>query len=574
METENKGQTGLIITLQIIVIILAIGAGYLLYKYRATPPPPASAPEQIINQTGIQNPAPVNSSTTPEFQIVSYNTTVAAGQITWQPAPQLVRPLPIFYQTEQRMEDKHEYYLAGTVTDPASPLAGANVILLREYWEGMGEGYSIYHLLQTKDGKNIFLNKYNTNPGETVTSTQPILYDANNLAVNYDLKIAELEVPKTLTNAKDAKQTLILQSAAYELKSQLEKSLWLKIKPVFVSTDGRQVYLNDENTFVTINPDQTVNNYLYSPTILNKGFPLLKWNDGTVATGTYNFTDQGGCGASNVLSVVDSKNFNLDRDYVKAGVSNSGDPIYEIKNSNDQRLKDFYDRYKARGYYESIKEKQMSYKEFVKAHVMFFWTDPFGRFVKFENANMQPFAECGKPVIYLYPKQKTDVSVELTPVGGFSYTEPAYNNGWRVSAEPTGTLTEISSGRTYPYLFWEGRGGLYSSPTNGWVVARADVHNFLNTTLAKLGLNKKETADFEEFWEPRMQAAPYYFIGFHGNHMMNELAPLKVTPAPDSLIRILMDFKPLAKPITVTAPKIRTPIRDGFTVVEWGGVLR
>jgi len=105
-------------------------------------------------------------------------------------------------------------------------------------------------------------------------------------------------------------------------------------------------------------------------------------------------------------------------------------------------------------------------------------------------------------------------------------------------------------------------------------VAQKEVHNFLIEKLAKLGLNAKETADFIEFWEPKMQGSPYYLIGFYGNAVMNQLAPFSISPKPEALIRILMDFQPLAKPIKVQGYEIRTPERKGFTVVEWGGVLR
>jgi hypothetical protein len=35
-----------------------------------------------------------------------------------------------------------------------------------------------------------------------------------------------------------------------------------------------------------------------------------------------------------------------------------------------------------------------------------------------------------------------------------------------------------------------------------------------------------------------------------------------------------MDFTPLEKPIKAKGYEIKTPERKGFTVVEWGGVLR
>ena len=128
----------------------------------------------------------------------------------------------------------------------------------------------------------------------------------------------------------------------------------------------------------------------------------------------------------------------------------------------------------------------------------------------------------------------------------------------------------------YPYLFWEGRGSSLAGPAprEGFVVARDSVHSFLETSLAKLGLNEKERGDFEEFWEPRMTFAPYYKVQFFGNRVMNEIAPLIITPRPDTVIRILMDYTPLAHPVQIEPQTLVAPVRDGFTVIEWGGVLR
>ena len=47
--------------------------------------------------------------------------------------------------------------------------------------------------------------------------------------------------------------------------------------------------------------------------------------------------------------------------------------------------------------------------------------------------------------------------------------------------------------------------------------------------------------------------------------------PLEITPMPDTVIRVLMTFKGLEKPIDVKEQMINTPTRNGFTVVEWGG---
>ena len=62
-----------------------------------------------------------------------------------------------------------------------------------------------------------------------------------------------------------------------------------------------------------------------------------------------------------------------------------------------------------------------------------------------------------KPVVYLYPTQIMEVAVdvELTQ-GHLTVTDPAIGQGWQVTAQPDGQLTD-SQGNQYPYLFWEAR---------------------------------------------------------------------------------------------------------------------
>jgi hypothetical protein len=258
----------------------------------------------------------------------------------------------------------------------------------------------------------------------------------------------------------------------------------------------------------------------------------------------------------------------IENDLVVSGTTNSGDNVYEFKDKNNATLKDIYDNQ----YQTYDGTAKVSYNQFVTSHPLFFWVDSFDRLIKFVNNDFQPQVECGKPVIYLYPTQTEKVKVTIKPTGGFTYTEPVYLNGWNVTATPSGQLTN-ADGNTYPYLFWEGRSGdIYQMPDRGFVVAQKDLHSFLNDKLSKLGLNAQETKDFEEYWEPYMQDKPYYFVTFMGNQFMDGIAPLTVTPKPDTVIRILMDFKGLNKPITVQGYDIKTPQRNGFTVVEWGGV--
>jgi hypothetical protein len=317
-------------------------------------------------------------------------------------------------------------------------------------------------------------------------------------------------------------------------------------------------------------PDYGLWIYQMEPNFIDKDYKTnITWNGGIQNTMQYGYTDRGGCGSRNLASVIN--NLNIGNDLVQTGITSKGDAVYELKDKNNPILKDIYDNQYSP--YDSQLNKpgtKMPYDQFVAKHPVFFWVDPFGRLIKFAAFDFQPQAECAKPVIYLYPTQTENVSVKLAPAGGFKYSEPAYNSGWEVTATPDSKITV--NGKAYPYLFWEGWGGLYETPDKGFVVAQSDVDSFLSGKLAELGLNAKESADFKEYWEPYLTGSPYYFITFMGNSVMNKIAPLTVEPKPDTVIRVLMDFKKLDKPIEIQGYDIKTPVRNGFTVVEWGGV--
>ena len=53
--------------------------------------------------------------------------------------------------------------------------------------------------------------------------------------------------------------------------------------------------------------------------------------------------------------------------------------------------------------------------------------------------------DTGKPVIYLYPEKPTDCTVRVD-YPAFTYTYPAYNDGWQVTAYPDGRLVNKADG--------------------------------------------------------------------------------------------------------------------------------
>lgn len=176
-----------------------------------------------------------------------------------------------------------------------------------------------------------------------------------------------------------------------------------------------------------------------------------------------------------------------------------------------------------------------------------------------------------KPIIYLYPEEKMNVHVELGKKKNITCSYPKYKDYWFVEANPDGTLTEIETGKKLYALYWEGKNYSSKIEKDGFVVPKDDVTKFLEEKLEILGLNYKEKEEFIVYWLPKLEKNDYNFIRFASNEKIEENMPLKVTPKPDTIIRIMMEFKKVSKNYKCDKQILKRVERNGFTVVEWGG---
>ena len=174
-----------------------------------------------------------------------------------------------------------------------------------------------------------------------------------------------------------------------------------------------------------------------------------------------------------------------------------------------------------------------------------------------------------KPVIYLYPEEKTEISVSLDFDGKFTAVYPEYNGGWKVTAMPDGTLFG-ENGREYYCLFWEGISEAEYDFSKGFCVTGGETMEFLEEALPKLGLSPREANEFIIYWLPRMQENEYNLISFQ-SEAYTDSAKLNIDPEPDSLIRVFMAWKPLDTAVDIEPQEFAGFERSGFTVVEWGG---
>jgi hypothetical protein len=192
----------------------------------------------------------------------------------------------------------------------------------------------------------------------------------------------------------------------------------------------------------------------------------------------------------------------------------------------------------------------------------------------------EPNAIKRKPVIYCYAEKELNASLILDPKGAFTFTYPAYNNGWNVTVDPAGGLTDLNTGKNYPYLFWEAASENLSYQTtengiSGFVIHTDSTIQFLEDKLSALGLNQTEQTDFITFWGPILQKQPYALIQFLVDDAYeSDIASLQISPQPDAMRRVYILFSPLENEqvgMPVIAQQLQSFERFGFTVVEWGG---
>ena len=149
---------------------------------------------------------------------------------------------------------------------------------------------------------------------------------------------------------------------------------------------------------------------------------------------------------------------------------------------------------------------------------------------------------------------------------------PKYISGWNVKAEPNGDLLDLDTGKNLYALYYEAKGTYpYKVEKEGFVIKGEETADFLEEKLKILGLTDREAEEFIVYWLPKLEANKYNYIRFASYEEMAKDMPLEVNPAPDTLIRIIMTYKGINKPIEVEEQKLETKERRGFVAVEWGG---
>lgn len=180
-----------------------------------------------------------------------------------------------------------------------------------------------------------------------------------------------------------------------------------------------------------------------------------------------------------------------------------------------------------------------------------------------------------KPAIYLYPQKTEKVNVKVKTIGYLTLTIPDYpKDGWTAIADPNGNL-EVNK-QTYQYLYYESQipDSKVQVPDKGYVVTKEELSGLFDSLFPKLGLLPNESKEFKDYWQKSLPLSSYYFVAIMDKEAIENIEPLVVSPKPKTVIRVRLYFELLDKPINVEKPLIITPKRDGFTLVEWGGMVK
>lgn len=544
----------------VVLIILVVGlAGVLAYPY---------AKKYYNEKIKSQNNSSVSptATTTSTAGPTSTVTPVTDPGVNWLSEPEKLDDLGLFKDNKNIEEayqiDTKSYYKVANLDSGGS-------LVLAFIARGM-VGNDYYLFKKDKDGKYTYIvNNSTDKENESIVqkymqTTQKLNGKEVYILFDTATRFQSLSVPDFIQTASGV---ALKTNGTYGLFKDLSSPQKL------ADTTYGSVYKTYSKSGDTINgrklsiklADSQIKYYnIKYNFITDDEVALITWSDGTKNSAKYTPEPYSGCGQSSSEHVIINTD-NLDSRLTEVGkTTDAGDKIYTV-GKDDEVMKAAHDNYKI-GRTQDI----LSLEAFAAKKPVFIWKDGFGDYIIFTGRDFAGLVECGKPVIYLYPEKTTNISVKVA--ANITKSDPEYKNGWQVTAKPSGKLTV--AGKIYDYLFWEGQGQEYPIIDSGKVVETKYIEQTLRNDLAQLGLNQQESTDFMEFWLPKMPITSYVRLTWLGTAQMNKLAPLFVEPKPDTMIRIFLDFEGLDKPINISPQKLSAPERKGFTLIEWGGLLK
>lgn len=176
-----------------------------------------------------------------------------------------------------------------------------------------------------------------------------------------------------------------------------------------------------------------------------------------------------------------------------------------------------------------------------------------------------------KPNIYIYPEENMAVSLEFKIPGLLEAVIPEYPGKWEVLAQADGSIRALD-GITYDYLFYESMTWpMFYQVEDGWLIHSDTRLSQMHDILYAYGFNEAETKDFTDYWTLKLDENFDYMMYPQLTATVDLAMPIEISPQPNTLIRIWFVFE--KEGTQRNTPIIHAFERNGYTVVEWGGVI-
>ncbi|MBQ9019354.1 MAG: hypothetical protein IJ097_03515 [Bacilli bacterium] len=182
---------------------------------------------------------------------------------------------------------------------------------------------------------------------------------------------------------------------------------------------------------------------------------------------------------------------------------------------------------------------------------------------------------CGgiaKPILYLYPKKTTKVTVSFEHPEYLQTTYPKFDGKWEVKAHSNGDLYD-NNGAYYYALYWDEAKIHNVDFSEGYYVTKEDAIDFLEKKLAYIGLSRKEANEFIMYWLPILEKNEKNLVYFELTEERESYNKININPKPDSLLRLVIHIKKVDKKVEISKQNLIKFQRKGFVAVEWGGTV-
>jgi hypothetical protein len=572
-----------LLLLLLAIVLLASGIGYGVYAIQKNEKKPTSSTTKQVDHTVkivatlpqtkdvffsqpkamkdlglVQNTAPLYG--------LAYSCYGSMGQVN----DGCTTPAPVTVNYQQiGTNSKGEAYIVAIVSnaDPANPPFTRGAFLFAQTGT---DSYSFYQTLWSK------MELGTTTPDATSAQELKTTFSSK-VTIDSSAVVSSLEFPQTVTIAGSTFN--LPTSGSYTGVGTFGNSTQPSNSIKLGSTGNITFYKvidKDSNGYQAVSIQAYIGTYTikyeqYDTMVGGNGYLQFDNPTSHMISASQLMSRQTGCGGGFGEFII-VKNPTI-TSLVKIGTGPSGQVIYQFINP-DPLLNFIYATDYANGIYASDASLQnLTLQQFQDEHAVMLVKNSLGDYQIYLRNDMFSQGQCGKPVIYLYPTHTQTIGVKVG--ANVTTSIPSYGiNGWQnIIAQPNGTLS--FQNEVYPNLFWEGTGnGSYPAVNQGVIVRSSDAVATITSQLRQQGLNQNEIKDFLDYWTPKLPNSPYVRLTWFNTSQMNELAPLSISPAPKTVIRVFLDFQAVQKPYNLKPQSLSSVPRNGFTVVEWGGLLR